>query len=209
MPQVLTQASVGKLTTTTRKLVADGGCKGLYVDVRPTNAVYVFRYTDPARKQRAEQIGPAHLLKLNEARQMDFGLARRLALGEDLKTSKIKPEVAEPKLTTFRQFFDERYLPQARITRRSLGAEISTVNRNILPVIGDKPLREITRGQVTALIHGLAAKGQAATTVNRTLAHIKAIFNRAIEWEIDGIEKNPAKGVKPLPDIKGGEKVYH
>ena len=206
MPQVLTQASIGKLTTTTRKLVADGGCKGLYVDVRPTNAVYVFRYTDPARKQRVEAIGPTHLLKLNEARQMAFGLARRLSLGEDLKTSKIKPEVIEPKLTTFRQFFEERYLPQARITRRSLAAEISTVNRNILPIIGDKPLRDITRGQVTALIHGLAAKGQAATTVNRTLAHIKAIFNRAIEWEVDGIEKNPAKGVKPLPDHKRHER---
>jgi len=81
MPQILTQASVGKLTTTTRKLVADGGCRGLYVDVRPTNSVYVFRYTDQARKQRVEQIGPAHLLKLTEARQMAFQLARRLALG--------------------------------------------------------------------------------------------------------------------------------
>jgi integrase len=206
MPQILTQASVGKLTTTTRKLVADGGCKGLYVDVRPTNSVYVFRYTDPARKQRVEQIGPTHLLKLSEARQMASGLARRLVLGEDLKASKIASQVEAPKLMTFSTFFEERYLPQARITRRSLAAEISTVNRNVLPVIGDKPLREVTRGQVTALIHGLAAKGQAATTVNRTLAHIKAIFNRAIEWEIDGIEKNPAKGVKPLPDHKRHER---
>ena len=170
MPQVLTQAAVNKLSTTTRKLVADGGCKGLYVDVRPTNAVYVFRYTDHARKQRVEAIGPTHLLKLNEARQMAFGLARRLALGEDLKAAKAAAEAIKPQLMTFRTFFEERYLPQARITRRSLDAEISTVNRNILPVIGDKPLREITRGQVTARIHGLAAKGQAATTVNRTLA---------------------------------------
>ena len=166
----------------------------------------MFRYTDPARKQRAEQIGPTHLLKLSEARQMASGLARRLVLGEDLKASKIASQVEAPKLMTFRTFFEERYLPQARITRRSLAAEISTVNRNVLPVIGDKPLREVTRGQVTALIHGLAAKGQAATTVNRTLAHIKAIFNRAIEWEIDGIEKNPAKGVKPLPDHKRHER---
>jgi integrase len=126
-------------------------------------------------------------------------------LGEDLKAAKAA-EAIKPQLMTFRTFFEERYLPQARITCRSLDAEISTVNRNILPIIGDKPLREITRGQVTALIHGLATKGQAATTVNRTLAHIKAIFNRAIEWEIDSIEKNPAKGVKPLPDRKRHER---
>ena len=137
---------------------------------------------------------------------MAFGLARRLALGEDLKASKNTAKASVPELMTFKQFFVDRYLPQARITRRSLAAEISTVNRNVLPVIGDKPLSEVTRGQVTALIHGLAAKGQAATTVNRTLAHIKAIFNRAIEWEIDGIEKNPAKGVKPLPDHKRHER---
>ena len=91
MPQVLTQASVGKLTTATRRLVADGGCKGLYVDVRPTNAVYVYRSTDHARNQRCEQIGPTHLLKLREARQIAFRLARRLALGEDLKASKNTP----------------------------------------------------------------------------------------------------------------------
>lgn len=206
MPQPLTQATVSKLTTQTRKLVADGGCKGLYVDVRPTNAVYVFRYTDHARKQRVEAIGPTHLLKLSEARQMASGLARRLVLGEDLKASKIASQVEAPKLMTFRTFFEERYLPQARITRRSLAAEISTVNRSILPVIGNTPLQDITRGQVTALLHGLASKGQAATTVNRTLAHIKAIFNRAIEWEIDGIEKNPAKGIKPLPDRKRHER---
>ena len=206
VPQVLTQAAVNKLSTTTRKLVADGGCRGLYVDVRPKSCSYVFRYTDHARKQRCEQIGPTHLLKLAEARLMAFGLARRLVLGEDLKASKIAAKISEPEPVTFREFFEGRYLAHARVTRRSLTSEISTVNRNILPVIGNQPLRVISRGQVTALIHGLSAKGQAATTVNRTLAHIRSIFNRAIEWEIDGLEKNPAKGIKPLPDRKRHER---
>lgn len=206
MPRVLTQAIVSKLKAEKRAVVADAGCKGLYVDVRPDAATYRYRYLDKHKKQRAETIGDIKLLRLSEARAMAQNLARRLLFGEDLTASKNTAKASEPELMTFKQFFEERYLPQARITRRSLAAEISTVNRNVLPVIGDKPLLEVTRGQVTALIHGLAAKGQAATTVNRTLAHIKAIFNRAIEWEIDGIEKNPTKGVKPLPDHKRHER---
>lgn len=122
---------------------------------------------------------------------------------------KAKPDTAvasEPALVTFHGFVEERYLPQARLTRRSMESELSALKNSILPVIGERPLAQISKGEITALIHQLVAKGQAASTINRTLAHIRSIFNRAIEWEVDGIEKNPAKGIKPIPDHKRHER---
>jgi integrase len=206
MASVLTQSSVGKLTTSTRLLLADAGCRGLYVDVRPHATTYRFRYTDRERKQRAETIGDAKLLKLSEAREIARDMARRLVLGEDLKVRLGETTEPKPQLMTFRSFVEERYLPQARMTRRSMASELSALKNSILPIIGDRPLVQISKGEVMTLIHGLIAKGQAAATINRTLAHIRSIFNRAIEWEIDGIEKNPAKGVKPVPDRKRHER---
>lgn len=206
MASVLTQAAVGRLCTTTRLLVADAACKGLYVDVRPMAATYRFRYTDRQKKQRSETIGDAKLLKLSEAREMARELGRRLLLGEDLKAQPAPPVEQGTALVTFRSFVEERYLPQARLTRRNMASELSALKNSILPVLGDRPLVQITRGEITALIHQLAAKGQAASTINRTLAHVRAIFNRAIEWEVDGVEKNPAKGVKPVPDRKRHER---
>ena len=204
MASALTQSAVCKLSTDTRRLVADGACRGLYVDVRPRGASYIFRYTDRTRKQRSNIIGDVKLLKLSEARDMARELARRLLLGEDLKARRAVVEEAAP--MTFRRFVDERYLPHARLTRRSMASELSALNNHILPALGDIPLTQIRKGEIAALLHRLAAKGQAAATINRTLAHIRAILNYAIAWEIEGIEKNPARGIRPLPDHRRHER---
>ncbi len=203
MTQILTQSFVQAIVSDKRKLIADGGCKGLYVDVWDKGVAYRFRYTDTLGKQRSYTIGDAKLIKLAEARSKVHELSRKLALGEDIEA---RPAPEPLPLVTFRQFVDDRYLPQARLHRRSMDSEISALKNHVLPAIGDDPLIKITKGQITALLHGMSAKGLAAATVNRVIAHIKAIFNRAIEWEIDGIEKNPVKGIKPIPNAMRHER---
>lgn len=206
MASALTQSIVNKLSTGSRKLVSDPGCSGLYLDVRPTAASYRFRYIDRQKKQRAETIGDARLIKLSEARSIARDMARRLALGEDLKARVDLASTHEQQFITFRAFVEHTYLPQAYLTRRGLSSEVSTLNRHILPGLGDQPLTKITKSDVASFIHGLLAKGLAPSTVNRALAHIRCIFNRAIEWEIDGVEKNPAKGIKPVSDNRRHER---
>ena len=208
MSQVLTQVSVDKLTTTTRKLVSDGGCKGLYVDVRPTNRMYVYRYTDCTRKQRCHAIGPVHLLKLSEARQMAYTLARRLALGENIRPQK-ETGADKPTSVTFGEFIEKRYLPHVRLTRRNYQSEISSLNKHILPAFGHRPLLEIRKGDIIEFFHAKSQEGFAPATTNRFLHHLQAIFSRAIEWDIEGIEKNSAKGIKPLPNHSRHERYLN
>ena len=208
MSQIFTQAAVNKLSTSTRKLVADGGCRGLYIDVRPNGSTYRFRFTDAERQQRNLKIGDASLLKLSEARQMAHTLARRLALGENIRPQK---ETGEDKSTsiTFGEFIEKRYLPHVYLTRRNYKSEISALNKHILPVFGSKPLQEIRKGDIIEFFHAKSQQNFAPATTNRFLHHLQAIFSRAIEWEIEGIEKNPAKGIKPLPNHSRHERYLN
>ena len=199
MPQPLTQAKVLKASTATRALIADGACRGLYLDVRPTGKSYRLRYTEKSGQQRTANIGDACLLKLADARSIAQDLGRRLLLGEDIQA---KPEIMAPDAPkmTFGAFLQTRYIPHARVTKRAFDSELSVLRTHVLPVFEQRPMADITKAEVTAFIHGKLGSGLAPGTINRQLNALKAIFSRAVEWGIAGMEKNPAHGVKQLPN---------
>ncbi len=82
MPQPLTQAKVNKATTSTRALIADGACRGLYLDVRPNGKSYRLRYTEKTGQHRTANISDAIPLKLVDTRCVAQDLGRRPLLGE-------------------------------------------------------------------------------------------------------------------------------
>jgi integrase len=199
MPQPLTQAKVNAATTTTRALIADGGCRGLYLDVRPNGKSYRLRYTEKSGQQRTANIGDASLLKLSDARKLAQDLGRRLLLGEDIQAKPEAPAPEAPKMT-FGEFVRDRYIPHARVTKRGFRAEMSILKNHILPAFEHRPLAEVTKAEIVSFIHQKIPSGLGSGTINRLLNALKAIFSRAIEWEIAGLEKNPAHGVKQLPN---------
>ena len=199
-PLSLTQGRVDKLNIAVgRTFVADGGCRGLSVDVRPTGRTYRFRHLDREGRQRTVTIGNAKLLKLGEARHKARELARQLLLGEVIQRKKLEPQALAPQPITFGEFVETRYLPHARITKRGAHGEMGLLNNHHLPVFGARPLTAITKAEITAFLHAGIAKGLAPGTVNRHLNLMKSIFSRALDWEIDGIEKSPARGIRQLP----------
>ena len=143
-----TQSAIKKLSTKTRMLVADSGCQGLYIDVRPTNSTYRFRYTDNRKVQRTITIGDVGLIKLCDARARAKEIARRILNGEEVHTPTKLQNDNEPKYITFKQFFLNRYLPQAELTRRSLKTEICTIKTNVFPAIGDRALIKVASVKV-------------------------------------------------------------
>jgi integrase len=199
MPQPLTQAKVLKASTATRALIADGACRGLYLDVRPNGKSYRLRYTEKSGRQRTANIGDACLLKLADARNIAQDLGRRLLLGEDIQA---KPGIVAPEAPkmTFGEFLRTRYIPHAQMTKRAFHSELSVLRTHVLPAFEHRPLADITKAEVTAFIHGKLGSGLAPGTINRQLNALKAIFTRAVEWGIAGMEKNPAHGVKQLPN---------
>ena len=110
------------------------------------------------------------------------------------------PVVAQAHTLTFGEFLCERYIPHASLTKRKFESELSILNRHILPTFKERPLADISKAEITAFIHGKIPTKLAPGTINRLLNCLKAIFTRAIEWDIGGLDKNPAHGVKQLPN---------
>ena len=119
-------------------------------------------------RRRREKIGPNRKLALTV-------LAKRrieIAEGKFLDIRR-KPKVL------FRDFARE-YLEYSRANKRSWGRDQTSLG-NLLPVFGEMYLSDITPGQIERYKAQRLLKVKPAT-VNRELACLKHMFNKAIEW---------------------------
>jgi hypothetical protein len=66
----------------------------------------------------------------------------------------------------------------------------------IVPYLGRKRLREVTRQTIDAYIARLRADGAGAPTVNRALGVLQGVFHRAVEWR--RLAWNPVVGTRRL-----------
>lgn len=192
----LSQAIVNTLSTQSRRIISDAGCPGLHVDLRVKGASYRARYRDKTGSFKSMTIGPTSSIQLSQARIEAKEFRRKLANNSFNKTNK-NPSVDK---TTFNDFVINRYLPFVRIVRRDHKTELSALKLHILPVFGQRPLAEIRKSEIVAFYHSKITEGFAVGTANRFLNHLRSIFSRAVEWEIDGLEKNPARGIKLITD---------
>jgi hypothetical protein len=169
MPAIMTQAFVDKAKTTDkRQLVADGGCKGLYLDVRQAGKSFRYRYTDHKGVYKAVTIGDATVLKLAEARDKALKFKRERALGVGIGA---EPVEDVPK---YEDFVRHCYMPHALTVRRAAHKDWTLFNNHLFPVFGHKRLNEITRADIGAFMQAKRAQGYMETTCNRLLARLKA-----------------------------------
>jgi integrase len=74
------------------------------------------------------------------------------------------------------------------------------MRREVLPVWGARPIEDIRKRDIIALIDGIADRG-APIMANRTLAHVKRLFRWAAARDV--IEGDPAAHVeKPAPETR-------
>jgi integrase len=173
----------------------DEGARGLMLEVRATGGrTYYLRYVDRRGKQHQLRIADAADISLEQARKEADRLRGRIALGEDPAAKK----AVLRQIPTFAAFVHERYLPYAKGYKRSWSTDLSLLKNHLLPAFGDKHLDQIDKHEIITFHHAFTAKGYAPATANRPLILLRTIFNRAIEWEIPGVTKNPTKGIPLL-----------
>lgn len=193
MGQPLTQDRVDTITVLEgRKLIADAGCKGLYLDVRPTGKSWRYRRTDASGKFTSVTIGNAASTSLKSARGQASDLAYMRPQRRSASSDGVMP--------TFAAFIEERYLPNAMATKKSAEWEKIIFRTHLLPAFGHLRLDHITRLDVSQLIQKKVNDGYKPGTVNRILANLKTVLSKAVEWDIGGLDKNVAKQVKALRD---------
>ena len=98
---------------------------------------------------------------------------------------------------TFSQFFTETYTPIAETSKKtkSFTHEQTHCKLWIDPIIGDKPIKEITAFDAERIKKGLLKAGRSPRTIQYVMATVRQVWNMARR---DGLVSNdsPTKGVK-------------
>jgi integrase len=193
--QRLTKRLVESITPgTVDVIVWDTAVRGFHVKVTPTGRrVYLAYYRNAAGQQRRPRIGEHGSVTVDEARAIAQELLGQVAAGKDPSAAR----QAARRKTTLEEFW-ERFADDARTRwKPSTAAAMKRLwETHLRPSLGSLPLDAITRAEV-ALLHQRLAK--TPTDANRTLALLKSMLNRAIDWgAFEGA--NPTARIKPYPE---------
>lgn len=165
---------------------------GLYVENRKASNGYgtwYLRYKDANGKSCHQKIGRTTDMTLAEANEAVKILKAEIALGADPRAE----EKARLAVITLNQFFDEYYLPHAKLNKRSWLRDQQLFSR-LDTRFGNKRLNEITRLELQQLHGNLIREGLAPATANHHIKLAKRMFNLAISWDLATV--NPASKIR-------------
>jgi integrase len=103
-----------------------------------------------------------------------------------------------PGRTTLEEFLVEWWDTYAvtHLRPNTLATYTTLLDRWIVPYLGRKRLREVTRQTIDAYCARIRADGAGAPTVNRALGVLQGVFHRAVEWR--RLAWNPVVGTRRL-----------
>ena len=167
----LTDLAVKKLKAKEKRyLIADE--RGLYIEVYP-NGTKTWRFRSAkGGKQIRISLGPYPEITLSEARNICEEMRRKMVHGEELKEKKdmIFSEIAN-------EWLENRIRPDKAATY--IESIEQRLKNHILPVIGDKPLSEITPAIVLGMCRKIEALGIIETAL-RCKQVVGQVFKYAI-----------------------------
>ena len=153
-----------------------------------------------------EQKAALRLAELKEASKIGQGpsrLSEKRAIEKQRKEEEqAEKERQEKEAVTFKDFFNDTYLPQAEADKKekSVTREKGLFKVWISPVLGNFPLKDIAPFHLEKLKREMATGGQSPRSIEYALSVVRQIFNTAKRLgNYDG--ENPATKVKfPKPD---------
>lgn len=160
------------------KYLSDGDGLFLRVGSNGTKA-FVFRYTS-SDKRRLLTLGPHPLTTLETARERATEARKLIFAGLDPIEESRRAKQPEPNgetVATLIKDWTERY---ARKTYKRLDIQLAMVNRDILPVIGTVPVKDVTKRHISKMIGAVVERG-ARVKANRLLSLTKVIFEFAAQ----------------------------
>ena len=202
MPVITLTSNFIELLSSQKPLVGivsyfDTEIKGFLLEHRPSGgATFYFRFRNYAGKVRLARIGRLGKINLQEARVRAHQMKQMVEDGGDPKV-----EAGRFKdVPTFAEFVQTRYMPYAKIKKRSWSTDEIILRLHLLPIFGELRMSRITRSDVVAMHHAAKQNNYAAGTCNRMLILMKFVYNCAIRWDILPADGNPCAGVEPLDD---------
>lgn len=171
----------------------DSGQAGLCVIITYGGAKTYYFYAKVLGVPKRVKIGRVGVTKLVEARMK----ARELRTVADQGNDPSQERNEALRDMTLKQFFDTQYYPRHVMvyTRPKSQAKAETMFRNYLHELHNRKMISITRADVEHLQITLKNK-ISLYTANRTVALVKHMYNKAIEWGYPARHGNPAVGIK-------------
>lgn len=178
----------------------DGSIKGFGLRVRRGGSqTFVFQYRDASGRTRRIRIGDGGMAA-EEARSQ----ARKLATAADnartdhdptrdpaAQRAKEKAKSAAPTVADLaRLFLADR---KKKVKPKTLGEYRRLIDQEIAPAIGRRDVRELTRGDITAM---LARMDDRPTTANNVHSLTRVMFSFAIDHDIRLDGRNPGARIK-------------
>ncbi|MBP9999471.1 MAG: site-specific integrase [Proteobacteria bacterium] len=171
----------------------DTGQAGLCVMITYGGTKTYYFYTKFLGVPKRVKIGRVGVTKLVDARMKARELRTEADKGND--PSQERNETLRD--MTLKQFFNTQYFPRhvKVYTRPKSQAKAETMFRNYLGEFHNRKMISITRADMERMHAGLCDR-ISLYTANRTLALVKHMYNKAIEWGYPSRHGNPAVGIK-------------
>lgn len=199
----LTEALVRDLTApdTGESTEWDTAVRGFGCRIRPGGKkVFVVKYRTATGQQRKMTLGAWPVMTVDEARRRAKQALGAVADGKDPAGEKAADQAAPTMADLARD-----YIARAEITKRasSVRNDRGMWERNILPVLGQVKVKDVTRKQVESLHRAMKDTPYAA---NRVLALLSNAFSvaKGWDWRLD----NPVQGIARYQEEKR-QRWYH
>ena len=103
------------------------------------------------------------------------------------------------KAICFAEFFDQKYFPFAKATKRRSQLDLYVFDKHIRPTFGKKLLNDISSEDLDGWMTRQLDDGYKPATINKHSSMLNRMLNIAVQWAY--LDKNPFKGVviKKLP----------
>ncbi|KQV51890.1 site-specific integrase [Duganella sp. Root336D2] len=170
----------------------DADRTGLYIEVRATSpgqGTYYLRYKNALNKTAHQKLGRTTEINLAEARKKAKQEKAKITIGADPRAE----ERARKAVITYADFFNDHYLPHAKVHKRSWNRDVQLFRR-IDEIFGNRRLNEITRQQIQKFHGQVKEDGLSPASADHHLKLIRHSLNLAVEWEM--LDKNPAARIK-------------
>ena len=178
----------------------DGDARGLSARCSTSGGVtWCFSYTSPVtRKRRRLTIGSYPAWTLADARARARDLRRTVEAGGD----PIDDAKAKARRMTVAQLV-ERYLAAIETTHRDHKRVRRSIERDVLPVLGDRPAEDVKRRDIISILDTIVRRG-APVHANRVRSMLSAMWSWAISEDLVDVEVNPASNIKNRIEERAG-----
>jgi len=193
------------MTLTTRKvrdakpgdrnrIVWDGEVKGLGLRITKAGVkAFVLSYRSSGRKRQIT-LGRISELSLEKARELAGATLLKIRSGidplEERKSRLDLPTMSEGLNQYLEQYIPDR-LSKGRLAPRTASEYTRQIEKNIRPILGDKRIANISRGDIETVLDSLPG-----VMANRVSALLSALFNLFEYWEYRPQHTNPVRGIE-------------